>query len=213
MKITILYDNEVTDSGLKPDRGFSCLIELPGTPKILFDTGASSSTLLHNMAYLELDPADIGIVVISHTHWDHSGGLQAIVNINPDAEYYLPQSFLMGIVAARVSKVGEPLEICPGVYSTGEIASVEQSLVITTEKGLVVVTGCSHPGVGRILDVASQYGTVHAIIGGFHGFRDFDKLKPLSLIYPCHCTIYKEEIKRLFKNTFRECKVGTVIEL
>ena len=101
MKITIVYDNEVKQSGLIADWGFSCLIEAQDTPKILFDTGASGSILQHNMNHLQIDPTDIGIVVISHHHWDHTGGLQSIIEAGGEAEFYLPQSFLVGISAKR----------------------------------------------------------------------------------------------------------------
>ncbi|GAH47813.1 unnamed protein product [marine sediment metagenome] len=46
MKITIIYDNEVYKKGLKSNWGFSCLVEIENTPRILFDTGTSGSILL-----------------------------------------------------------------------------------------------------------------------------------------------------------------------
>ncbi|RLF97673.1 MBL fold metallo-hydrolase, partial [Thermococci archaeon] len=49
MKITIVYDNEAYKKDLKADWGFSCLVEIENTPKILFDTGANGSILLYNM--------------------------------------------------------------------------------------------------------------------------------------------------------------------
>jgi len=55
MKITIIYDNEVSEEGLEADWGFSCLVEVYGK-KILFDTGADGSILLGNMEKLDIDP-------------------------------------------------------------------------------------------------------------------------------------------------------------
>ena len=213
MKITIVYDNEVKQPGLKADWGFSCLIEVQDTPKILFDTGASSSILLHNMNKLGIDPSDIGIVVISHPHGDHTGGLQDILKANKDAELYLPQSFRGGILAKKITKVKQPVEIRHNIFSTGELKGIEQSLVINTDKGLLVVVGCSHPGVESILNAASRFGKVYGIIGGFHGFHDFNQLNDLSLICPCHCTQYKSEIRRLFPQQCLECGAGLVIKL
>ena len=213
MKLTIVYDNETKKTGLTADWGFSCLIEAEDTPQILFDTGASGSILLHNMKKLNIDPGAIGIVVISHPHGDHFGGLENIIEANKDAELYLPQSFPIGTLARKLTKVKEPVQICPNVFSTGELGGIEQSLVINTDKGLLVVVGCSHPGVGNILDAASRFGKVYGIVGGFHGFRDFDRLNPLSLICPCHCTQYKIEIKRLFGDRCLDCGAGMVIEL
>ena len=74
------------------------------------------------------------------------------------------------------------------------VKGIEQSLAIKTEKGILVMAGCSHPGVGEIIDAASKFGRIYGVIGGFHGFRDFNRLNGLSLIVPCHCTQYKSEI-------------------
>ena len=213
MKVTIVYDNEVKQPRLKADWGFSCLIEAEGAPKILFDTGATGSILLHNMRELEIAPSAIGIVVISHPHGDHTGGLQDFIEVNKDAELYLPQSFTEVVPARKITKVKRPIEIRNNIFSTGELNGIEQSLAINTDKGLLVIVGCSHPGVGSILDAASRHGKVYGIIGGFHGFSDFERLSPLSLICPCHCTSYKEEIKLLFPDRCLDCGAGLVIEL
>ena len=214
MKITIVYDNEVKQPGLKADWGFSSLIETIDAPPVLFDTGADGSILLHNMSQLKIDPSAIGIVVISHPHWDHSGGLEALLKVNKDAELYLPQSFSTGGISERkITVVKEPLQIRKNIFSTGELDGIEQSLVVNTDKGLLVVVGCSHPGVGSILDAASRFGQVYGIIGGFHGFSDFKRLEGLSFICPCHCTAHKAEIKRLFAAQYMDCGAGVVIEL
>jgi len=213
MRITIVYDNVAKKPGLRADWGFSCLIEAEEGPKILFDAGASGSILLHNLRELKFNPNDIDIVVISHPHGDHTGGLRAIMEANPDAELYLPQSFRGSVSAKKITKVTAPSEIRHNILTTGEIGGVEQSLVISTGKDLLVIVGCSHPGVGSILDTASKFGKVYAIVGGFHGFHNFDRLSPLSLVCPCHCTQYKSEIKRLFPDRCLNCGVGLVIEL
>jgi len=213
MKLTVVYDNEVQKPELTADHGFSCLIEVPDTPKILFDTGADGSILLHNMKKLNIEPKDIGIVVISHPHHDHTGGLPDIVAANRDIELYLPHSFQGGLSAKRTAKVNQPCEIHPSIFTTGELKDKEQSLAINTSKGLLVVVGCSHPGVGNILDAAASFGQVYGIIGGFHGFHRFDRLNPLSLICPCHCTQYKSKIKRLFPDKCLHCGAGLVLEL
>ena len=90
---------------------------------------------------------------------------------------------------------------------------IEQSLVVKTERGLVVIDGCSHPGVGNILQAASQFGRVYALIGGLHGFREFALLKDLGLVCPCHCTQHISEIKRLYPEKYVEGGAGRVIEL
>jgi 7,8-dihydropterin-6-yl-methyl-4-(beta-D-ribofuranosyl)aminobenzene 5'-phosphate synthase len=213
MRITIVYDNEIKKPGLIADHGFSCLIEAPDTPRILFDTGASGPILLNNMKELKIDPSRIDMVVISHPHWDHFGGLEDIIKANQDVEIYLPQSFGGGISARRITTIKQPSEIRPGIFTTGELGGVEQSLVIDSDKGLVVVVGCAHSGVGNILDTAARFGKVYGIVGGVHGFHDFDRLNPLSLICPCHCTQYKSEIKRLFPDRCLDCGAGLALEI
>ena len=212
MKVTVVYDNEANKEGLKASWGFSALIENKSAPRILFDTGADSPTLLHNMRELGIDPKGIGIIVISHAHGDHTGGLSGILELNKDAEIYVPASLRGTIPGRKVTKVTGPLQISEEVFSTGELKGIEQSLALKTDRGIFVVAGCSHPGVGEIIDAASRWGKVYGIIGGFHGFRDFDRLGDLSLICPCHCTQYKAEIKRLFADECLECGAGLAIE-
>ncbi|MDH5781340.1 MAG: hypothetical protein OEZ07_02045 [Dehalococcoidia bacterium] len=76
-----------------------------------------------------------------------------------------------------------------------------------------MVTGCAHSGVGNILKAASKFGKLYGTVGGFHGFRDFKALDVLSLIYPCHCTQYKREIRELFKDKTLECGAELVVQL
>jgi 7,8-dihydropterin-6-yl-methyl-4-(beta-D-ribofuranosyl)aminobenzene 5'-phosphate synthase len=213
MRITIVYDNEVKKEGLKADWGFSCFIQPENAPPILFDTGADSPTLLYNVKKLGIDVESIGIVVISHAHGDHSGGLSAILELNKDAEVYLPASSGGTIPGRKVTTVTEPIQICDSIFSTGELKGVEQSLALRTDKGILVVVGCSHPGVGTILDAASRFGKVYGIVGGLHGFSDFRRLDGLSLICPCHCTQYKSEITQLFPQQCLECGAGLVIDI
>jgi len=213
MKVTIVYDNDVSSKGLKAGWGFSAVIEARHTPAILFDTGADSATLLHNMEELGIDAKRIGIIVISHAHGDHTGGLPGILEVNKEAKIYVPASFQGSISGRGVTIVTRPLQISEGIFSTGELKDVEQSLAIETGKGILVVAGCSHPGVGEILDAASRFGKVYGVIGGFHGFRSFSRLSGLSLIVPCHCTQYKSEILELFPQQSIRCGVGLVLEL
>jgi len=213
MKITIVYDNEVKKVALRADWGFSALIETEKASPILFDTGADSSILLHNMNELGIDPKDITTIVISHAHGDHTGGLTDILRENKDAELYIPSSFHTNVTGRKITVVKEAIQIAEDVFSTGELEGVEQSLALRVDKGIFVVAGCSHPGVGNILKAAARFGKVYGIAGGLHGFRDFKILDELSLIYPCHCTQYKKKIKELFEDKVAECGAGLVIEL
>ena len=213
MQITIVYDNEVKRAGLRAGWGFSAFIESQEAPPVLFDTGADSPTLLHNMKELNIDPTSIETIVISHSHGDHTGGLSQILKINGSAHLVLPCSFKTVLPGRKVTIVEDAMEICTNIFSTGSLEAIEQSLALKTDKGIFVVTGCSHPAMRNILSAASKFGKVYGIAGGFHGFHDFRLFESLSLIYPCHCTQYKREILDLFPDKASECGAGLVIQL
>ena len=234
LTITILYDNNEYDERLETAWGFACLVELPpasggpgGVEKtILFDTGGDGAMLLRNMHTLGLDPRDVDVVVISHVHGDHVGGLAGFLEENHAVTVYLPQSFPESIkdgtretgtelVEVSSQKVG-PVEICEHVYSTGELGDwiKEQALVIETARGLVVITGCAHPGIVNIVHQAQELvgGEVYLVLGGFHLgsvsaaeiatiVEDFQRLG-VQRTAPCHCS--GDVARRLFEETYGE---------
>ena len=213
MKVTIITDNTVYDKKLRSEWGFSALIEVENTPRILFDTGASGEILLYNMSKLNIDSKRIECVFISHDHWDHTGGLEDFLKLNNRVKLYVPQHFSFKLDVKEFIKVKESLKIYENVFSTGELMRIEQSLIVRLDRGLVVIAGCSHPGVGNILKSASKFGKVLALIGGLHGFREFDLIKNLELVCATHCTQYKEEIKKLYPDKFVEGGSGKIIEI
>jgi 7,8-dihydropterin-6-yl-methyl-4-(beta-D-ribofuranosyl)aminobenzene 5'-phosphate synthase len=200
MKITIVYDNEA-DTGLKSGWGFSCLIETE--KRILFDTGDSGEKLIYNLKQLNTQPESITAVVISHNHWDHTGGLNDFLKANSKAEVFHPKTY------------SKCTQIYPDIYSTGVLGTLikEQSLVINTRKGNIIVTGCAHPGLKKIIERSQEIGKIYGVVGGFHGFSQLEKLQKIELIAPCHCTQYKQEIKETYPAQFREIKAGSIIEI
>lgn len=211
MKVTIIYDNDAIEEELSKDWGFSCLVEAYNK-KILFDTGADGSILLDNMKKLNIEPDTIDEVFISHDHWDHTGGLSEFLRINP-VRVYIPSSCRNPESAKEVIKVKKPLEIHENIYSTGEIKNIEQSLAVKTEKGVVLIVGCSHSGVKNILDVANKWGDVYALIGGLHGFKDFSLLENLELVCATHCTQFSSEIKSRYPEKNVRGGAGSVIDI
>jgi len=212
MRITIIYDNESGKEGLKADWGFSCLVETDER-KILFDTGANGSILLENMKVLDIDPTAVDDVFISHTHFDHIGGLSAFLNKNSNVVMYVPAS-LRGIRSVKeIVYVDKPIQIMEHVNTTGLLKDIEQSLVIQTTKGSVIVVGCSHPGLGDILKAAARFGEPYAIIGGLHGFREFTLIEQMQTICPTHCTEHILEIKSLYPGKYIPGGAGEVITI
>jgi len=233
VKITIVCDNYEHTPGLETDWGFSCVVKTP-QKTILFDTGGDGGILLRNLEKLHIAPADIDIVVLSHDHWDHTGGMRAFLESNPEVTVYLVRSFSKGTkhaiaaAGARIVEVTEPVEICPGIFSTGELPGPppEHGLVIETEPGLVVITGCAHPGIVRMVARATEMrpAKVHLALGGFHmggmsdrGIEDvITELRKLGVkrAGPSHCS--GDNARRLFAEELGEdylpLGVGTHLE-
>lgn len=221
LKFTILYDNYLYREGTKPDWGFSCLIE--GTEKtILFDTGTNPEILMHNVDQVEVDLKKVEQIVISHNHHDHTGGLNAVLEKNHEVSVHLPVSFPYEFVRdvetskAEVVSINEPVEICQDVYTTGEMGDQikEQSLILNTDKGLVIVTGCSHQGIVAILKRAKELfeRPIHLVFGGFHlGAKSNEELEEIIKEFKeigvercgaTHCT--GDKAIGMFKEAFGE---------
>ncbi|MBN2612451.1 MAG: MBL fold metallo-hydrolase [Bacteroidales bacterium] len=212
MKITILYDNTVFQKGLKPDWGFSCLVEA-NNRTILFDTGSDGDILLRNMRKLNILPSSIDDVFISHAHFDHIGGLSAFLNINSQVNVFVPVSFRGVRKAKKVVYIDKPAKLYEHIFSTGELENIEQSMAVMTDKGLVLVVGCSHPEMKNILGAASQFGKIYAIVGGLHGFCIYELFKDIEVICPTHCTRHIPELKALYPEKYIEGGVGKIINL
>lgn len=150
MRVTCVIDDAVgQDSPFRGEHGLAFLIEV-GDRRVLFDTGQSGTTLLHNLKLLDVDPVTIDAVAISHGHYDHTGGLPALVELlRPRIPLYahsdlgrerydlrdgraksvgLPydQEELAARLALELSIV--PQGIVPGVWTTGEISQRPEPL-------------------------------------------------------------------------------------
>jgi len=211
MQIQIIYDNTIFQKDLCSDWGFAAFIEAHGR-RILFDAGADGEILLENMAQMEIDPASIDTVFISHHHFDHTGGLATFLAQNNKVAVYVPASLRGVRNAARVIHVEEAVHLGEGLDSTGELMNIEQSLIVATPLGSVLVVGCSHPGVKAIMDAAAPYGNIHAIVGGLHGFREFVLLSDVRFICPTHCTRHVAALKKRFPEKYIEGGAGRKIE-
>ncbi len=181
MRISILFDNFLNEpdgglGGLQAGWGFSALLETKGRT-VLFDTGADGEILLENMRILGKDPKTIQAVVISHAHWDHTGGLQSLLQMGLSAPLFaldaFPEEFGELADGAREVRNSTPGEVVvPGIRTTGLLGDdiPEQGLILDTATGSVVVTGCAHPGIVSMTRRSRGMvpGPLHAVLGGFH---------------------------------------------
>jgi 7,8-dihydropterin-6-yl-methyl-4-(beta-D-ribofuranosyl)aminobenzene 5'-phosphate synthase len=205
--ITTVYDNNPFVEGLVSSWGFSCVVQ--GLEKtILFDTGGDGEVLLTNMQQLALDPQIVQIVVLSHQHGDHTGGLADFLQANPEVTVYMLDSFAEHLRrdvterGAQLVTVEEPVQICQGVFLTGEMGTAisEQALVLKTSQGLVIITGCAHPGIVDVVKKSQEIGKLppYLVMGGFHLFgasrpkvrEILSQFRELGVakVSPCHCT-------------------------
>lgn len=219
IRLQIVLDNYACSDPLETAWGFAAYLTGP-EQNILFDTGSDSTLLLANMAKLQIDPNRVDTVVISHNHADHTGGLIGFLKCRADITLYGLESFpaqfkeTVRAYGVRLIDVEEPLSICAGVCSTGRMGTRihEQALVIRTERGLVIVTGCAHPGVARMLEriKARHEDDILLVVGGFHlqwaeastVERVIDAFKRLGVRYvaPTHCS--GDSVRALFQERF-----------
>jgi len=236
MKIKILFDKETLDKNLHTGWGVSFLID----DKVLFDTGEKGEWLLGNMKKLGVDLNKIEAVVISHDHWDHKDGLWDLLKQRPGLRVYSCPGFGNGFkkkakaFGADLIEVNKFTNIIDDIFSTGEIPGEyafmpmpEQALAVKTQKGIVILTGCAHPGIIKIIEEVKKNlpREIYLILGGFHLMeKDESTVKEIISKFrqlgiekagPTHCTgknaivLFKEE----YKEDFLDVKVGQIIEI
>lgn len=224
MRIQILYDNQSINTDFKCGWGFSCLID--GTT--LFDTGEKFAPLQANARQLDVALSHIERVIISHDHWDHTGGLWELLKHKPGIPVFCCPGFgstFKKNVAKYGGKLVEAAEktlIFGNLYSTGEIMGThknrpiaEQGLVIQRGDRAILMTGCAHPGIISIINETKNRFDgmlIDTCIGGFH-FMD-KKDEEIRIVAeemvnagirrggPTHCS--GETARIVFKEIFKE---------
>lgn len=217
MEIRVIFDKLAVDRGIQNGWGFSALAD----NRVLFDTGEKGPWLLNNISKMGIDiNRDIERIVISHDHWDHTGGLEALLKTRAKGTpVYICPGFSdetkEKIIShgGRVVETKEFLEITADIYVTGAIAGIykgspmpEQALVLKTANGISVITGCAHPSILKILERVKEYlktDRLFLVMGGFHLLEEdgrvieliVKKFKEIGVqtVAPTHCTGTKAE--------------------
>jgi len=238
IRITTIVDNDAWKEGLASSWGLSFYVETFTNDKkhsVLMDTSGSFQTFSNNASKLGLNLAAIEAILISHWHGDHCGALSQILSmLKPQTSVYVPSEDSFGI--REIGRAGgvpvvcrKPIEFVDGVMSTGGVPGglSEHSLLINVkEKGLVVLMGCSHPGLVNVLRCAQKVSgveNIYAVIGGFHisglnvGLRTGEFLQGLDvrLVSPGHCTSddAKRGIARIMGERYVKNGSGRIISI
>jgi len=275
-RLTILCENSVgVPFDVIGEHGFSCFVETD-CGNYLFDTGQGFAILQNSLA-LKKDLRSINAIMISHGHYDHTGGLPTVLKLKGPVDVHGHKHMFarrLWAVNEVIRDIGIPyrrsyleslgarfkldtvmVEIGPNIYLTGEIPRKsafegsdpnmtlisddgtqvhpdplldDLSMVVNTDKGLVIVLGCAHAGMVNIIDyVINQLDNdrIFAVIGGTHlGFstdRQFketlkviDQYK-IDRIGVSHCTGLEKasQLQAHLGQRFFFGKVGSVLEV
>jgi len=271
LKITVVVDN-MASGKLLAEHGLAYYIECDGK-RIFFDSG-QGSVIEHNCDKLNIDPLRANAFVLSHGHYDHTGGIKYLAeHFTDNVKVYLHPAALnkkfandkekyryIGISKEnkkwiknkdkqRLFLTEKPTEIFKDVWVTGEIPRIhkiekvehrfclnkdvnqhdilpdDQSIFFYTAKGIVVLLGCCHSGIGNTLDYISGLTgkkKIYTVIGGMHlkgvSRRRWDFTAAILEKYrvkrfaPCHCTGQKSAAYLFCKNpgNFIECHAGSI---
>ena len=267
MRTTVIVENEAARSDLQSEHGLALWIET-GENTVLFDTGASDA-VVHNAAKLGIDLSSADVIVISHGHADHTGGLASVARVAPGAAIYTgPDASIpkysrkdsglreigvdhqtMNAVSHRLRVGRDGQVLVPGVtvlsdfpmdfpvpvdntrlLVRGEDGMVpdpfvdEIALIVETQSGPVLISGCSHRGIGNIVAKAlERTGRLAAVIGGFHLHKETDdliaqvaeSLSGVPRIYAAHCTGEHAvaELQNQLGERVESFHAGSVIEI
>ena len=248
LRITTLSENTAGVGNVLAELGLSILVETDEV-NILFDTGQGISAS-YNADILGIDLGKVDRIVLSHGHYDHTGGLRQILRrmrkeveiiAHPDiwaakyihwqgqADRYVGIPFQrqeLESLGATFNLTTKPTKITDSIITTGEVPMVtefeeiasnlvvkedtgwqpdklldDQSLIINTEPGLVVILGCAHHGMINTLYHAQQLTgakPIHMVLGGCHLISASEErvwltiaaLRELGVqrLGLCHCT-------------------------
>ena len=237
MEVKIVFDNTNLNEKFIPGWGFSCLVDRT----VLFDTGEKSEYLFKNMKKLNIDISEIEKVVISHDHWDHTGGLWGLLEKTEHVDVYgcpnFSEEFKEKVISlgGNLIPVQELTVVKDNIFATGEIEGnyrgsyiAEQALLIKRNEGIIIITGCSHPGIIKIIkNVKENFPekNITFVFGGFHLMdkdareielivEKFNELK-VEKVGPTHCTGYEAQVtfKNAYKDNFIKIAAGKTFEI
>ncbi len=223
LRIDVLMENTVAHTHARTCRsewGLSLLIHWK-EDLILLDAGPTD-LFIQNAKNMDIDLTKITAVSLSHHHWDHADGLtdfipptQTTLFAHPDLINKVPDE-LREILSQRYSLnlTDKEALICGELYFLGQIErrttfekgthkddpmTEDSALALKTDRGCIVISGCSHSGIVNICMQAEQVTgqNLRGVIGGMHLFDDnretveetitWFENKNMEFFYPMHC--------------------------
>jgi 7,8-dihydropterin-6-yl-methyl-4-(beta-D-ribofuranosyl)aminobenzene 5'-phosphate synthase len=210
MNIKIIASGSTKIEYMRKKWGLSVLIG----EDVLFDTFCSAVLLKAHFEKYGVDTGSIKHIVISHEHWDHTGGLWWILEHNNNIKVYVCSRFSdefkqkIKEYGGTLVEVKQSMSIKENIFTTGEIEAnynnrpiFEQSLMCKQKNKLAVITGCSHPGILKILNfIGLEYkDNIDLLSGGLHLMNAskeeiahittvIDTIYKIKTIAPFHCT-------------------------
>ncbi len=236
--LTAIADNRVVSPKLKAVWGLSICVSAKRSGRyisLLFDTDTYPHILKYNIRTLGLKLERIHGIVISHDHSDHTGGLSLIPNYAQGIPVYVPHKSSSTLkerilsLGFKLVEVKDKYMIDDGIFIIGGLERYgisEQSLVLSVSNlGLIVLVGCSHPGVVNIVRKAYKELRIkpYAVIGGFHlEWAPSEEIRRvvkelLSLgvrkIGPMHCSgeEIREYLRDHYPRVFLDMRAGSTI--
>lgn len=234
--IKILYDNSAQGDEYKYGWGFSCLIN----DSLLFDTGEDFEKLYFNIKAMDIDLDKITSLVISHDHWDHTGGFKELLPLLTNLKrVYLPKNVNSELKAllSEEKTVGEHnyQNLTDDIMLTKNFETdykgkplFEQSLLLKTEDSLyTILAGCAHPGIDAMVEEIEKDLSIKikTVIGGFHLTNAKDEKinniirnlidLDITRVAPTHCSgkRAKELFKEAYSNNFINIFTGKEVEI
>jgi len=226
LRVIIIVDNE-PGAGLRNSWGFSAYIEADKY-RILFDADTHPDILEYNIAKLRINLDKVDFAVLSHHHHDHYGGFKYVgravkgltIYTPPGETNYLSEWGLKPIINYSTRKINDDIWII-GPIKTGLWGIYEEALAVKLDyEGLVMLVGCSHPGVDNLaMEAYSKIGSkIYWVVGGFHSpsSRTLDNLARLSkYISPAHCSGYnaKKYVREVYPEKYIHVYTGFTKDL
>lgn len=236
MRIQVIASGSTKEERLINRWGLSLLLD----DDIIFDTFGDPKIFASNIAAYKISLNKIRHITISHDDWDHINGLLHIINTLKGVNIYICPGFSDDIKKHlkssdnRIIEVENPQEIRDNVFSTGQLFGLsdgrsihEHSLVVKTAKGLVIISGCAHPGIQTIISSVKKHFTddIYLLLGGFHLVNkgedeiiriiEFLRNSGVKIVAPMHCTgkFASELLAKEYQNDFISLDEGMSITI